>query len=85
MSLRPDCLCNDCLAGFVGIVDSNGVIACPQCGGESCDCEGCQLTLHRLRAGERDRKALGLRYPGNEVTNWTEVEGCMPLRQGAES
>ena len=54
-------LCNACLADIERPTpDANGVMFCPLCEGEACDCRMCMQTLAALHVGVRIPSGLGL-------------------------
>ena len=69
--MSTEALCQDCLrVCFVADVDKDSC----ECGGQVCCWPGCMATLQELRAGERDKRALGLQV---EISDWNEQTGCV--------
>jgi hypothetical protein len=74
-------LCNGCLRevaiSAARYQETAGTDQCPHCGGDLCDCPGCLDTIRRLRAGERDRRALGL--CDGPAFSWSPAGGCVEV------
>lgn len=69
---RPaEALCQACLRPNPAGPANKGT--CAGCGGETCGCQGCRLTLRLLRAGHRASGQLLTRRP---LRAWDETNGA---------